>query len=132
MVTKRDIENRQDIESFIIAFYEKVKKDNTIGIIFTDIVQMNWEHHIPLITDFWETIILDNPVYKNNAMEVHFKLNKLFPLHKKHFNAWLELFNTTIDEMYTGDKTELAKKRALSIAMVMEHKINNDQISIKE
>lgn len=132
MVTKRDIENREDIESFIIAFYEKVKKDNTIGIIFTDIVQMNWEHHIPLITDFWETIILDNPVYKNNAMEVHFKLNKLFPLHKKHFTAWLELFNTTIDEMFTGDKTELAKKRALSIAMVMEHKINNDQISIKE
>lgn len=125
MTIKKDIQNRQDIESFITAFYEKVLQDETIGIIFTKIVPMNWKHHIPLITDFWESILLDNPVYKNNAMEAHYALNKIFPLQKKHFTAWLNIFYRTIDEMYEGDKVILAKKRAASIAMLMEHKMNN-------
>ena len=100
MTVKKDISSRADIELFIRYFYERVKLDDTIGIIFTEIVAMNWEHHIPLITDFWETILLDNPVYKNNAMEVHYHLHKIFPLHKEHFDAWLNLFNDSIQEMY--------------------------------
>lgn len=129
MDIKKDIETRKDIELFIRVFYEKVKTDDSIGIIFTEIVSMNWEHHIPLITDFWETILLDNPVYKKNAMEVHYSLNRIFPLKKKHFEAWLMLFNNTLDEMHQGEKTELAKKRALSIAMLMEHKMNDSRNS---
>ena len=125
MAIKKDIQNRQNIEKFITAFYKEVIQDETIGIIFTKIVPMNWEHHIPLITDFWESILLDNPVYKNNAMEAHYALNKIFPLQKKHFNAWLNIFNITIDEMFSGEKVILAKKRAESIAMLMEHKMNN-------
>jgi hemoglobin len=62
MDIKRDIEARADIESFIRAFYEKVVADPTIGKIFTEIFPLNWAHHIPLITDFWEAILLDNPV----------------------------------------------------------------------
>ena len=125
MGIKKDIETREDIEKFIRLFYGKVTQDETIGIIFTEIVPMNWEHHIPLITDFWETILLDHPVYKKNAMEVHYTLNKTFPLQKKHFTAWLYLFNQTLDEMYEGTITMLAKKRAAGIAALMEHKMNN-------
>ena len=77
---KRDITKRADIEIFIVNFYENVKADATIGFIFNDVVQMNWEKHIPVIVDFWETILLDNPVYTNNAMEVHYVLNKKIPL----------------------------------------------------
>jgi hemoglobin len=57
---KSDISCRADIEKLIILFYEKVKKDSTIGFIFTDVIPINWEHHIPVIVDFWETILLDN------------------------------------------------------------------------
>ena len=56
MQDKTDISNREDIDLFIRAFYEKVVKDETIGIIFTDIVKMNWEKHIPLITEFGPSI----------------------------------------------------------------------------
>ena len=124
MAIKEDIRSRNDIELFLKKFYEKVKKDDTIGIIFTEIIPMNWDHHILLITDFWETILLDNPVYKKNAMEVHYTLNRIFPLKKEHFDSWLMIFNDTLDEMYEGEKVLLAKKRAKSIAMLMEIKIN--------
>lgn len=122
---KTDITCRADIEKFIVAFYEKVKADETIGFIFTDVVKMNWEKHIPLIVDFWETILLDNPVYRNNAMEVHFDLNKKIPLQKEHFKSWLLLFGTAIDELFEGKTADLAKTRAKSIADVMLFKMNN-------
>lgn len=122
---KTDIENRADIEKLIIRFYEEVKQDKTIGYIFTDIIQMNWEKHIPLIVDFWETILLDNPVYKNNAMEVHYTINRKVPLQPEHFKSWLTLFNNTTDELFAGKKAKLAKTRARSIADVMQFKMNN-------
>ena len=128
MDIKSDIATRGDIELFIRAFYSNVMQDPTIGIIFTDIVKMDWDHHIPLITDFWETILLDNPVYKKNAMAVHYQLNERFPLKPEHFAAWLQLFNTTIDRMYAGEITELAKKRAAGIASLMQFKMNNTNL----
>jgi hemoglobin len=125
MDIKRDIETRSDIEDFLKAFYKEVIHDKDIGIIFTEIVPMNWEHHIPLITDFWETILLDRPVYNKNAMEVHYKINRIFPLKKVHFQAWLHHFNTILDEMFEGKIASLAKTRAASIASIMELKMSS-------
>lgn len=122
---KPDITSRADIETLIVLFYEKVKKDTTIGFIFTDVVKMNWEHHIPVIVDFWETILLDNPVYKKNAMEVHYDLNKKLPLKKEHFESWLNLFFSTLDELFEGEVVTLAKTRAKSIADIMLFKMSN-------
>ena len=123
-----DIETRADIEQFIKAFYEKVKTDPVIGIIFTEIVQMDWDHHIPVIVDFWESILLDNPVYKRNAMVVHYDLHRKYPLQKEHFDAWLSIFNQTLDEMFSGPVTQLAKKRAGDIATLMLFKMNKPLI----
>jgi len=124
MDIKNDIETREDITKLIIQFYEQVKKDSIIGFIFNDVVNMNWEVHIPVIVDFWETILLDNPVYKKNAMEVHYDLNKKIALQQKHFSQWLLLFYTSVDNLYTGKTATLAKTRAKSIAAVMEFKMS--------
>lgn len=122
---KPDISSRTDINNLLASFYGKVKKDETIGFIFTDVAKVDWEHHIPIIADFWETILLDNPVYKKNAMEVHYALNKKVPLQKQHFEKWLALFSSTIDEMYEGKTALLAKTRAKAIADVMFLKMNS-------
>ncbi|CAN5540747.1 group III truncated hemoglobin [soil metagenome] len=120
---KADITSRADIQTLIEKFYDKVKPDPVIGFIFTKVVDMHWEMHIPVIVDFWETILLDNPVYNKNAMEVHYTLNKKIPLQKIHFETWLSHFNATVDELFAGPVAELAKTRAKSIGAVMEHKM---------
>ncbi len=122
---KPDITSRADIEKFIVEFYKKVKADATIGFIFTEVVHMDWDTHIPVIVDFWETILLDNPVYKKNAMEVHYDLNKKLPLQKEHFKSWLNLFNVAVDESFEGKTASLAKARAKTIAEVMLYKMEN-------
>ena len=122
---KPDIKSRADIEKFIGSFYENVKPDKTIGFIFTEVVEMNWEKHIRVIVDFWETILLDNPVYKHNAMEVHYGLNKKIPLQKEHFTSWLQLFNAAVDNLFEGKIADLAKTRAKSIAGIMLFKMED-------
>ncbi|HET9434878.1 MAG TPA: group III truncated hemoglobin [Chitinophagaceae bacterium] len=118
-----DISSRKDIELLMEKFYDKVKKDNTIGPVFTDVAKVNWAHHIPIICDFWETLLLDAASYRKNVMEVHFNLNRKTPLKERHFQVWLKLFLETVDEYFAGEKAELAKKKAQSIAALMQIKI---------
>lgn len=123
MDIKKDITSRADIHQLVVHFYVAVKKDPTIGFIFTEVVAIHWEHHIPLIVDFWESILLDNPVYTKNAMEVHYVLNKKMPLQKQHFDQWILLFCAAVDDLFEGKTAALAKTRAKSIAGVMQFKM---------
>ena len=121
-----DIQTRKDIELLMKNFYDKVRKDDTIGPIFNDIAKVNWEHHIPIICDFWETLLLDAASYRKNVMEVHFILNRKIPLEEKHFRVWLQLFSGTVDEQFSGKKAEMAKTKAKSIAALMQFKIKDE------
>jgi len=119
-----DITSREDIEKLIRQFYGKVLEDESIGFIFTDVAKINWEKHIPVIVDFWETILLDNPVYKKNAMEVHYELNRKIQLTAAHFHSWMQLFSSTVDELFEGKIATLAKTRAKAIGDVMLFKMS--------
>jgi hemoglobin len=122
---KPDIAIIADIEILIDAFYTKVKADKTISFIFNDVMKVNWEHRIPVIVDFWETLLLDHPVYNKNAMAIHYDINKKVPLQKQHFDQWLYLFTTTVDELFEGKIAELAKTRAKSIGSIMMLKMTS-------
>ena len=127
-----DISSRQDIEVLVNAFYDKVKEDPTIGYLFNDVANVNWEKHLPRMYDFWESILFDPAVYKGNPMPVHQHLHSLSPLLPVHFQQWKSLFLETVDLYFKGDVAELAKQRAVSIATVMQIKIlHPDSISDK-
>ena len=120
---KKDIENRKDIELLVNRFYDKVIADRVIGYIFNDIAKVNWEKHLPVMYDFWENTLLYSGTYTGNPMEIHNRLNKVVPLTATHFQQWLDLFNSTVDELFAGEKARLAKQRAISIATLMQIKI---------
>ena len=121
---KPDISTRSDITILINAFYDKVKKDDLIGVIFNDVMKVDWDHHIPIIVDFWDGILLNADTYHKNAMEPHFVINKLYPLKKEHFERWLALFLGTVDENFEGPVANLARTRAKGIAGVMQIKMD--------
>ena len=117
---KKDLQNRADIELLINTFYDKVKKDALIAFFFKDVVPVNWEKHLPTMYNFWENIVFYTGGYEGNPMEKHQNLHKMHPMNKAHFQRWLELFTSTVDELFEGEKAELIKQRALSIATVMQ------------
>lgn len=118
-----DITGREDIEILVNRFYDKVIKDAVIGYIFNDIVQVDWPKHLPVMYDFWESTIFYTATYKGNPMLLHKQLNTKVPLTIQHFQQWLKLFTETVDELFSGDKAELIKQRAASIAVMMQIKI---------
>ncbi len=120
---KKDITTRKDIELLVDKFYEKVKNDNQIGFIFTDIAKVNWEKHLPVMYDFFENMLFYTGSYTGNPMELHKHINRLFPLTDEHFKRWNGLFSTTVDELFNGDTAKLVKVRVMSISAVMQIKI---------
>lgn len=120
---KKDIETRDDIELLLRHFYEKVFSDVLIGHFFTKVVPLNLEEHLPVIADFWESVLLDGKGYRKNVMEIHRDINSKSKIEKKHFDRWVKLFLETTDEIFEGSKATLAKQRAVSIATMMNIKI---------
>ena len=118
----RDIENRDDVFKLVSTFYEKIKKDTFIGHIFLEIIsEEEWDPHIEKLTDFWETNLFFVRKFKGNPMKAHKDVDKHFNYNitQKHFGKWLELWFTTIDELFIGKKALEAKERARNIASAL-------------
>jgi hemoglobin len=120
---KSDILTRADIELLVRSFYHKVVADDVIGYIFNDVVKVHWEKHLPTMFDFWENTLFFTGSYDGNPMLIHEHLHKRVPFTAQHFQRWILLFTTTVDELFEGVKATLAKQRAISIATVMELKL---------
>lgn len=54
---KRDITTREDIELLMNNFYERLLTDENINYIFTDVAKIDMKAHIPVIADFWESVL---------------------------------------------------------------------------
>ena len=130
---KNDITNRDDIILLINTFYEKVKQNEVIGYIFNDVAKVNWEKHLPVMYDFWENVIFFTGNYNGNPMMVHKHLNDKTSLSADHFKEWIKLFTQTVDDLFEGERAELTRQRAMSIATAMQVKIIHgyDQYQVK-
>ncbi len=122
---KNDIANRFDLEVLINAFYEKAIKDEVIGFFFTEVVQMHWETHLPVMYTFWENVLFYTGGYNGNPMTIHMAIHQKSPMKHEHFERWVSLFSSTVDELFEGEKAEQIKQKAQSIALVMEIKISS-------
>jgi hemoglobin len=120
---KSDIESREDLFTLFNKFYGELLKDETISYLFTDVAKMNMEEHLPVIVDFWDTVLFGSAVYKKNAMQPHLILNQKSKFEKHHFDTWLSNFDKAVDELFEGNVAFMAKQKAKSIAAIMQIKI---------
>ena len=114
-----DIETRGDIDRLMDEFYSRAFEDDLLGHIFKDIAKLDLETHLPLISDFWETLLLGNQVYARHGrhpLSIHAELNEKAPLEARHFRRWLQIFGETVDELFRGERADFAKSRAHAIA----------------
>ncbi|WP_051477522.1 group III truncated hemoglobin [Aquimarina pacifica] len=127
-ITKKDIQNRDDIQIIVSKFYEKVRNDQDLGPIFNAIID-DWDSHIKRLVDFWETNLLFVQKFKGNPIKAHQEVDKKnnHKITNIHFGIWLRLWITTIDTQYEGTNATLAKDRARKIGTTLFIKIHKNR-----
>lgn len=120
---KNDIATRADIELLVNTFYDGIKVHSLLGPIFNDMAKVNWETHLPKMYSFWSSLLLSEHSFSGNPMATHIALSKNIPLTALEFSEWIELFNSTVDGLFEGEKANEAKIRAANIARLMLFKI---------
>jgi len=123
-----DIATRADCETLVRAFYGRALTDPILGYIFTDVAQLDLEAHVPKIASFWETILLGAHTYSGGAFAPHAALSQKFTLFAGHFERWLWLWRMTVDELFAGERAELAKSHAGRVAAAFFARLNGQQV----
>ena len=120
---KQDITSRADIMRLMETFYDRLLADPSISYLFTDVAGIDMAEHIPIIADFWESVLFQADTYHRNAMKPHMVLHGKSPLTKAHFDTWLGHFRSVVEDMFAGEKAFQAIERATSISTLMQIKI---------
>ena len=118
-----DIQTQEDLYLLVDEFYKKLLSDDSISYIFTDVVKIKLEEHLPILVTFWSQGILGTGGYSKNLTQIHLDVNEKEYLSPELFKIWLNHFNNAVDENFIGTKSEQIKTQALSIAEVMQIKI---------
>jgi len=108
MSSKTDIQTLDDVKLLVDEFYGKVRQDALLSPVFEERIQDRWPEHLGKMYQFWQTILLEENTYRGRPFPPHATLD----VNESHFNKWVELFKSTIDENFEGEKAEEAKWRA--------------------
>ncbi len=115
----KPIENRDDINTLVNAFYSKIRKDALLGPIFNShLAEDQWTEHLNKLTDFWETNLFGVPKFKGSPTQKHISVDKSlnYTMDQNHFGQWINLWFETIDELFEGEYAEKAKNAARKMA----------------
>ena len=118
-----DIKTQEDLSLLVANFYKKLLSDNRISYIFTDIVKIKLEEHLPILVTFWSQVILGTGGYSNNLTQIHLDVDLKEHLSPELFRIWLEHFDAAVDENFMGENSEKIKTQALSLATILKIKI---------
>ena len=120
---RKDITSTKDIQFLVDRFYETVRSDPYIGPIFNNRLEGRWETHHQKLYRFWNTVLLRQPDYFGNPVQVHFGLN----LGEEHFKHWLTLWESTVNGHFEGKIAERAKLRGKTMAESFLSRILKDR-----
>ena len=114
----RDIENIDDIKTFVDDFYIKVRNDNLLAPVFAARIT-DWQPHLNKMYRFWNAALFQVREYVGNPMAKHSPL----PMDGPHFEQWINLFYETLDQYFEGSVTDEAKRRAMIMAHTFYQRI---------
>ena len=118
-----DLACRADVEALLRRFYGRVLVDDVLAEPFAELRIRGLDSHIPVMCDFWETVLFRAGRYRGSALHAHRHVHHRTPLSGRHFVGWLTTWNNTVDEMYRGPIAEHAKVQAARIAWAMHRRL---------
>ena len=58
-------------QGLITEFYRRAFADELVGAVFTDVARMDLQTHLPVMCDFWETMLFRAGTCRGNAFNDH-------------------------------------------------------------
>ncbi|AWV91094.1 group III truncated hemoglobin [Bradymonas sediminis] len=96
--------SREDIETFVHAFYGRVQEDELIGPVF-DLYILDWGPHLKRMVGFWSAVLRGERSYtqspKGPPPVMHWNMPEL---EHAHFVRWLDLFKQTLEDVLEPDQ----------------------------
>lgn len=123
MTDQRDITGTGDLETLIRTFYGRCFDDDLLGPIFVDIAHLDLEEHLPVMVDFWSTVLFRSGAYRRNVLDVHVALDGRAHLTPVHLDRWLELWTATVGRLFAGPKADLAVTQAKRFAWSLNRRL---------
>ncbi|BBZ00406.1 group III truncated hemoglobin [Mycolicibacterium fallax] len=118
-----DIASRDDLYRLLSRFYGRALVDELLEDPFEEVRAMGLEAHLPVMCDFWETLLFGAPSYRGSPLPVHLAVHDRHPLNGAHFVRWLTLWQSTVDEMFAGPVAEATKANGRRIAWNMHRRL---------
>jgi hemoglobin len=117
---KSDIQTIDDVQLMVNTFYERIQKDEVLGPIFEEKISGRWSEHLEKMYRFWQTILLGEHTYNGAPFPPHARMS----IDESHFIIWVKIFTTTVDDLFSGDVAEEAKKRGVLMAALFNSKLD--------
>lgn len=115
-----DIADRGDIAELVTEFYTRAFRDELLGHVFVDIARLDLATHLPIMCDFWETVLLGTRSYRRSAFTSHLDLHRREPLTARHFQRWIAIWSVTVDERFSGPVADAAKAHAARVSTAFQ------------
>jgi hemoglobin len=120
-----DITGRADLVVLVDRFYDRVRRDDRLGFVFDQVVQVDWEKHLPKLYDFWDTVLFRANSFRGNLIGAHAQWIPDVGMDRELFDHWLDLFRRTVAENFAGPNADHIVRCAEDMASVIHGKIHN-------
>ncbi|MFN3256418.1 MAG: group III truncated hemoglobin [Ilumatobacter sp.] len=131
LANRSDLLTRDDVELLVRSFYRYAAMDELLGPIFAA-AHVAWDDHVATLTDFWAWQLLGERGYTGQPLRAHEPVQARTPFADAHYERWLDLFVSTVDEHFVGDIAELAKHRATKMASALRKLLNGEHGAANE
>lgn len=122
-----DLDCAENIDSFVRLFYERLLADPLLAPVFLDEAEIDLEKHLPLISLYWQKMLLGDDRYQRNTMEKHRQLHRRSPLRGEHHERWLAHFMAVMEENFSGPYAARARQIAGRVMSNLYHQLHGDQ-----
>ncbi|HEX5581698.1 MAG TPA: group III truncated hemoglobin, partial [Gemmatimonadaceae bacterium] len=113
----------EDLHDFLVDFYDAVARDELLAPYFAPV---DMSEHIPVIADFWSTLVFHSGRYQRNAFKPHLEMPGLTP---EHFSRWMATLERTVDERFAGAAATAMKDYGHRVAYSMQLRLGLEPFS---
>ena len=95
-----------------------------LGLVFDEVAKVHWESHLPKLYDFWDTVLFRAGTFRGNPIAAHAKLIPLTGMGWPMFERWLEIFRSTVNALFAGERAGHIIRCAEDMANVIYSRIH--------